>query len=121
MQAEWVPIVMFLMMGLVAGLFLYFRHRTRAELQNTVRVALEKGQELSPELLERLGEQKKKPGHDLRRGIIAIGLACGIASFGALVGDEDALSPMLAISMLPLFVGLAYLLIWGISGRKVAD
>lgn len=112
MNEAWIPIVMFIMLGMVIGLFFYFRFRSRAELQSTVRVALEKGQELSPELLERLGEPRKLPVQDLRRGIISVAVAFAIMSFGYFVDDEDALRPLLGVSCLPLFVGLAYLLMW---------
>lgn len=112
MNEAWIPIVMFIMLGMVIGLFFYFRFRSRAELQSTVRVALEKGQELSPELLERLGEPRKRPFQDLRRGILSIAIALAIMSFGYFVDDEDAFSAMLGISSLPMFIGLAYLLMW---------
>lgn len=39
MTEELVPIVMFVVIGAVLGLFYYFRYRTRADMQLTVRTA----------------------------------------------------------------------------------
>ena len=118
MYDELIPTVMFVMIGIVMGLFYYFRYRTRAEMQQTVRVALEKGQELSPELVERLGEPKKSADSDLRRGMIALALAFGIAAFGFLLDEEDVPEKMLAISMLPFFISMAYLALWALNKGK---
>lgn len=107
-----IPIVMFVVIGVVLGLFYYFRHRTRAQMQQTVRVALERGQELSPELIDRLGEPRKSPARDLRFGVISVFLAIGIAVFGFALGEDDAMRPLLAVAVLPLAVGIAYLALW---------
>ncbi|HZW58675.1 MAG TPA: DUF6249 domain-containing protein [Woeseiaceae bacterium] len=120
MHEEYIPIVMFVVIGGVLGLFYYFRYRTRAEMQNTVRVALERGQELSPELIDRLGEPRKSPFQDLRRGIIAISLAIGLGLFGYVVDEPDAVRPFLAIAAFPLFVGLAYLLLWRLDRSRAS-
>ena len=112
MNEAWVPIVMFTMIGLVLGFFYYFRYRARAEMQQTVRVALERGQELSPDLVERLGEPRRAPVADLRRGLVGLALALALGLFGVILGEEDAVRPLLATSMLPLFVGIAYLVMW---------
>lgn len=109
-----IPITMFIMFGTIAGLFFYFRFRTRSEMQQTVRAALEKGQELSPELVDRLGEPRRPANTDLRRGVISMALALACVGFGFFLRhtDEEVLQAMLAISMLPLFVSLAYLALW---------
>lgn len=107
-----IPISMFIVIGVVMSLFYYFRYRTRSQMQQTVRVALERGQELSPELIDRLGEPRKAPDRDLRYGVIAVFLAIGIAVFGFALNEDDAVRPMLAISMLPLAIGIAYLVLW---------
>ena len=48
--ALWVPLAGILGPAAVLCIFLYFRHRNRVELQTTVRQALDKGHELTPEL-----------------------------------------------------------------------
>lgn len=118
MYEELIPITMFAVIGIVLGLFYYFRYRTRAEMQQTVRAALERGQELSPELVDRLAEPRKSAMQDLRRGAIAISIGVGLALFGPVLGEEEAIRPLLATAMLPLAIGIAYLILWRIDTRK---
>jgi hypothetical protein len=111
MEIEWVPIVMFLSVAIVLGLFFFFRFRTRREIQRTLRTAIEQGQELTPEVLDRLGESTAGVA-DFRRGVLSMAVGVGVAAFGVFLGEEDALRPMLAISAFPFLVGLAYLGLW---------
>jgi hypothetical protein len=111
MEIEWVPIVMFLSVALIFSLFFFFRFRTRKEIQQTLRAAIEQGQELTPDILDRLGETRSGVA-DLRRGVISVAVAIGLLAFGFLLGEEDALGPLLAISAFPFLIGLAYLGLW---------
>ena len=110
--ALWVPLAGILGPAAVLCIFLYFRHRNRVELQTTVRQALDKGHELTPELLERLGEAPRTPEADMRRGIIGVTLALAVGAFGLLVGEQEAVGPLLGIAAFPLFIGLAYIALW---------
>ncbi|HEX9876946.1 MAG TPA: DUF6249 domain-containing protein [Gammaproteobacteria bacterium] len=112
-----IPIVLFVSVAVVISMVIYWSYRTRREVQATVRIAIEKGQELTPELLERLGQLGPSSQADLRRGVIALATGLGIAAFGVLVGEEDAVRPLLAISALPALIGLAYLGLWRFSSR----
>ena len=111
MDVQWVPIVMFSSFAAVLGLFFFFRFRSGREIQRTLRAAIEQGQELTPEVLDRLG-QTRSAVTDLRRGILSIAIGLGVAAFGVFLGEEDALRPMLAISAFPFLVGFAYLGLW---------
>lgn len=115
MVEELIPIVMFLCIALVVGLFYWFKYLSRKEMQRTVRIALERGHEMTPEMLDRLGEPKKSAFSDLRRSLIAIAIGLSVALFGVALGEEDAIRPLLAVSMLPLLVGIAYLVLWRIN------
>ena len=107
-----VPIVMFISFAVVLCMLFYFRHRTRQAVQQTVRTAIEQGQQLTPEILERLGEPPQPKDIDLRRGVISVSIGLGIAVFGWLVGEEEAVGPLLGIASLPLLIGIAYLGLW---------
>jgi len=120
MHGEFVPIAFFAALALILGLFYFFKYLGRMQTQRTVRTALERGQELSPELLDRLGEPRKSPQGDLRRGMIAIALAVGLALFGVALGEEGAIRPLLASAMLPLLIGIAYLILWRMD-RTTSD
>lgn len=113
-----IPVTLFLVIGLVMGLFYYFRYRSRAQMQETVRVALDKGQELSAELIDRLGEPRKSKDADLRKGIMGVFIAIGVAVFGYLLGEDDATRALLATAALPFMIGLAYLLLWRLNAGK---
>jgi len=105
-------IAFFLAFIVVAFLFFYFRFRTRQVYQDTLRAALDKGLELTPEMIESLGEKKPPKNADLRRGIIGLGIGIGFAVFGLTLGEEDAVRPLLAVSAFPFVIGLAYLGLW---------
>jgi len=112
MPKEFIAIVMFLVIGLVFVLLIYYRYRSRSEMQQTIRVALEKGDSLTPELLDRIVDPKQNGSRDLRRGMISVALGMGTAMFGFFVDEDDAVRPLIGIAMFPLMVGIAYLLMW---------
>jgi nitrogen fixation-related uncharacterized protein len=78
-------------------------------------MALDKGQELSPELIDRISEPKPGKMHDLKRGLIWIAIALGFVGLGFTIPDDEAQPIMLGISIFPVAVGLAYVLIWKLS------
>lgn len=91
-------------------LLLYFAHRSGVETQLTVRKAIEQGQQLSPEILERLSEGANSPERDRRRGVIGIAIGIGLAILGLLtVVDLGIGFGVVGIGALPFAIGLAYL------------
>ncbi|WP_237055630.1 DUF6249 domain-containing protein [Microbulbifer sediminum] len=107
-----VPFGVFLLIGVSLWLVLNFHAKKNLEIQNTLRLALEKGVELTPDLIERLGANKKPhPLKDLRRAIVWIAVAAGIAAFGIFVPDpsNQAMYALLAVATLPFAIGLGYL------------
>jgi hypothetical protein len=107
----YIPIVLFICLAVVFGLFLMFRYRARADMQMTVRSALDKGQELTPELVERLGQPKPAPHADLRRALIWIAVGVGFALFGYILDQDDAVRPLIAVGTFPTVIGIAYLIL----------
>lgn len=113
-----VPVVLFLAIALTFCVKYFFAHRTRQETQNTVRMALERGEPLTPELLDRIGQAPPPRRNDLRRGVVGICLGIGLGAFGLVLGEPDAVRPLLAVGLVPLLLGLAYLVLWRVSGDK---
>lgn len=105
-----IPITLFIGFFVFLSIFAWFRFRGKKEMQETIRAAIDKGQELSPELIEQLSGPKPRPDRDLRRGVTAVAVAVGLALFGIVVGEEDAVRPMLGVAMLPLTIGIGFLL-----------
>jgi O-acetylhomoserine/O-acetylserine sulfhydrylase-like pyridoxal-dependent enzyme len=108
-----------LILGSIFFLNIYFRYRARSDAQGTIRVALEKGQPLSPEVLARLMDpttaRVDRRQVDLRRGVIATALGLGIGTIGVVA------APMwqhgIAIGAVPFFVGVAYLALWALGPK----
>jgi hypothetical protein len=117
---DFFPISIALGIAVAVCMYFYFHYRTRAEYQQTVRTVIEKGQQLTPEFLERLGERPRlrNPNADLRWGTLAIGLGLGIGSFGLILGDDDAIRPLLAIGNIPFLIGLAFLGLWKFGPKE---
>lgn len=119
MVEEWIPIVMFIGLTVVFSLYFWFRYRSRFDTQQTVRLALDKGHELTPELIDRIGHPKPPKNKDLRLAILWITFAVGLVLIGIAVpdSDSDVLRAFMAGAALPFVIGVAYLLMWRFAGR----
>ena len=119
MTEEMIPMVMFAGITIIMGLFFWFRDKGRSDTQQTIRLALDKGLELSPELIDRLGHPKSPKNKDLRLALIWLALAGGLVLCGVAVPDPSgyALRGCLAGAAFPFALGVAYLLIWRFAGR----
>lgn len=120
MHGEWIPIVMFIGLTIVLCLFFWFRSRNRSEMQLTIRTAIDKGQELSPEIIDRLGSPKAPKDKDLRLSLLWIALALGTGVFGFMLReqDEEVLAVFAGFAAFPLFIGLAYLIMWRLGENR---
>ena len=118
---EMVPIFMFLGLTVIISLFFWFRFRSRGEMQQTIRAAIDKGQELTPELVESLGSPRKSAkGKDLRLALIWLAVGLGIAFFGLAMStiETEVFAIMLGISAFPFMIGFAYLIMWRYLERE---
>lgn len=102
----------------------YLKFRERRETQETVRRAIDKGQDLPAEVLDALTRDvtKNLPSRtrDIRRGIIWLAVGVGIAAFG-LINDMgwnnghdwhgEVGNGLLGVAAIPVTVGLAYLIL----------
>jgi len=119
-EGLWVPIAMFAGLTVIISLFFWFRFRARSEMQQTIRSAIDKGQELSPELVESLGtSQKRSKYQDLRNGMIWIAVGAGVALFGVAMGqvEKEVTAIMAGISAMPFMIGIAYVIMWRVTER----
>ena len=119
MEDLWIPIVMFVSITVIFCLWFYFRYRTRLATQETFRLALEKGSELSPEFIKHLAEPEPAPDRDLRRGLIWLALGVALVLLALGVNEPDAMGPMMGSAAFPGLIGLAYLTMWRFGARKV--
>ena len=114
-----IPITMFIVLGTVLVLFFWFRSRMRGEMQQTIRAAIDKGQELTPEIIERLGQPKPRKDRDLRWAIISVAVAISLVIFGSLIPDRsnEAQQAMLAIAAFPFCIGIAFFIMHKFTER----
>jgi preprotein translocase subunit YajC len=118
MVEEFIPIAVFIAAVLIISVITYFRYKSHQAVQQTIQAAMEKGHELSPELLDKLAGPKKVTASNLRRGIISLAIGIAFALFGVILGEEDAIRPMIAIGMFPAMIGVAYLILWRTGDRE---
>ena len=118
MAEELIPIVMFISLAAVLIFLFWFRFRAREGMQQTIRAALDKGHELTPEIIDRLGQPKDKH-RDLRLGVIWLSVAVGLALVAVAVGNfaKEALHGTLASAGLPLAIGVGYLILYRFTGN----
>jgi hypothetical protein len=115
MEGILVPISFFVMVALVIIAPRYFKSVERQKMADTLRAAIEKGQQLPPEVVEAMSSDVKpapSPQRDLRTGLVWMGVAVGFAALGLAVSFEepDALYPMLGCAAFPGFIGLAFII-----------
>jgi hypothetical protein len=115
MTGEWVPIVMFVVIGLVVVGYFYWNHRNRADVMKTVQTAIEKSGELNPDLLAQLGAAVNPRGRDLRRGVIFLALGVAGLLCSLFFDIHEVVNGIRAGSMFPLLLGAGFLLVWKLN------
>jgi hypothetical protein len=88
----------------IVGLQLYFRHRKNIVLHETLRVMVEKGVPIPPEMFKKPEQQSmehdksdgKRPRNDLRAGLILTGIGIGTVMLAGKAG------------YIILFIGVAF-------------
>jgi hypothetical protein len=84
-------------------------------LHRTVRMMVEKGQPVPPELFAAPAGAPLRPWYDLRRGIIL--LAVGVAFvifFGLTAGWDEG---VWALGLIPGLIGFGYIIVWRLANR----
>ncbi|MDX1405178.1 MAG: DUF6249 domain-containing protein [Woeseiaceae bacterium] len=118
MEELWIPIVFIGSIAICSALFMFLKYRNRRDMQETFRLALDKGTELSPDFIKQLSDPEPNADKDLRRGLIwlALGVAMIVLAIG--IGEDDAMGPIMGSASFPGLVGVAYLVMWKLGTRK---
>ena len=105
----------------IVFIYFHFANKSKEQFHTTLQKLIESGQELSPELLQSIPGYKKENGerNDIRTGTITAGVGIGIALFGGIGVEEEAL---IGIGLLVFSIGLG-ILGYGVYNRnkKVDD
>ncbi len=110
-----VPVIVAIVFGTpvaIVAVVLWFRQRRNRQLHQTLALMIEKGVPIPPELLA--PEAQRKPS-DLRRGILLIATGAGVIGF-FLTHEADAWG----LGLIPLLIGVGYLVVWKLDQRKQA-
>jgi protein-S-isoprenylcysteine O-methyltransferase Ste14 len=91
----------------------------RREAEKTIRLAIERGQPLSPALVDRLLRPKKNYGA-MHSGAVLVAVGVGLPIMGYFIGlggDTDAMYPMMGAGALVFLIGIALLTVWWFTRR----
>ena len=118
-----IPLGMFAMITLIVWMFQFFAAKKRIEAFQTLRLAIEKGQPLTPESLAAMSRIAPAKA-DLRRGIVFIAIAAAFGALAAILGIgtnaemQESVRPILGVGVFPLSIGLAFLGLHAFAGDK---
>jgi len=109
MSELWIPITAIICLTIMIITNVVLSSKNKKEVQYTIRDLLNKGESITPELLEKLGTFKSQKIIDLRRGLslASVGLACIFSGF---IVSETRIG--FAIGMFPLLLGIAFFICW---------
>ncbi len=98
---------------MIVAAILYFSYRKRRLMHDTINQYVSSGKDIPPEVLSNLRAESSTPKSNLHKGLVMCGIGLGIfACFSLLVSMEVA-----SIGLIPLFIGLAQLLIWKLEQK----
>ena len=115
-----IPIVVVTMLAvfgapvLIVAVIMYFGFSKTRALHRTVRLMVEKGQEVPAALLNPPPAQRQRS--DMRRGVLLLMVGVGMVIFFGVIADWD--SGVWTLGMIPALIGAGYLLVWKLEGRK---
>lgn len=96
--------------------------RNRRAVLETIRSAIDKGVELSPETIRALGMPRRDRHGDLKWGVIWLAVAAAFMTLGWSISlaeaDHEALQVMLGVASFPGFVGIALIIFWAVTLRS---
>ncbi len=99
---------------MVVAAVMFFSFLKSRSLHRTVRTMVEKGQEVPAALFAPPPVIRARS--DLRRGVVLLMVGCGLMIFFGAVNDWEGGSWSLGV--IPFLIGLGYLLVWKLEGRK---
>jgi hypothetical protein len=102
---------------LIVGVIMFFSYWKARSLHRTVRMMVEKGQPVPPELFA-VPHSPAKARSDMRRGVVLMAVGLGIIVFlGAIAGWDEG---VWAFGMIPFLMGAGYLTVWKLEANRPA-
>ena len=97
---------------MIIAAVLYASYRKKRLMHETIDQYVSSGKDIPPEVLQGL-QKESAPKNNLHRGLIMSGLGLGIFLCFMIIGA----TPAAALGLIPLFIGLAQLLIWKLENN----
>jgi Domain of unknown function (DUF6249) len=113
-----VGIVMLMVFGapvLIVGLIMYFGFSRNRAMHKTIRMMVEKGQEVPAALLAPPPPAVRQRS-DMRRGVILLMVGTGLMFFFGAVNDWEG--GVWTLGLIPFLIGAGYLVVWKLEGKK---
>ena len=98
---------------IIVGIALYSSYRKRRLTHDTINKYVESGKDIPAEVLDGLHRQTHPKGN-LHKGLVMVGVGLGIFLCFLIFGSPE----VGALGLIPLFIGLAQLLVWKLEKRK---
>jgi hypothetical protein len=100
---------------LIVAVIMYFGFSRNRMMHRTIRMMAEKGQPIPPALLAPPAPAVRQRS-DMRRGVVLCMVGLGLMLFFGAVNEWEGGS--WAIGVIPFVIGLGYLLVWKLEGKK---
>jgi Domain of unknown function (DUF6249) len=99
---------------MVVAAIMFFSYLKSRSLHRTVRSMVEKGQEVPAALFAPPPIVRQRS--DLRRGVVLVMVGFGLMIFFGAMSDWDG--GVWSLGVIPFVIGLGYLLVWKLEGRR---
>jgi hypothetical protein len=100
---------------MIVAVIMYFGFSRNRMMHRTIRMMAEKGQPIPPALLAPPTPALRQRS-DMRRGVVLCMVGLGLMLFFGAVNEWEGGS--WAIGVIPFVIGLGYLLVWKLEGKK---
>ena len=101
---------------LIVAIALYSSYKKRRLTHQTINNYMESGKDIPAEIMAGLQKQSD-PKSNLHKGVVLLGVGLGIFVCFTLIGTMEAG----AFGLIPLFIGLAQLLVWKLENKNDLD
>jgi Flp pilus assembly protein TadB len=103
---------------LIVAVIMYFGFSKNRMMHRTVRMMVEKGQEVPAALLAPPPPAQRQRS-DMRRGVVLMMIGLGLMLFLAAVNDWEG--GAWAVGIIPFLIGAGYLIVWKLEGKVPTD
>ncbi len=91
------------------------RYKLKVKTHELLEKSIEKGFDVTPELLDKLNNDKSSRFKDLRRGIIMTMIGAAVFCFSIVIPEDDTAMVFRGLSIFPFFIGAGFMLVWKIN------